>query len=66
MTEDHTSDAAADESAEAQPEEAPLNRAERRARGKKSTPQQSPGKNAFVPKGSASQGQRLWANRRSG
>jgi hypothetical protein len=43
----------------------PLNRAERRAKGK-GTAQQAHGKQHFVPKGNAGGGTRMYSNRRSG
>lgn len=65
MREDHSSEnPAADETAE-EVEQQPMNRAERRAKGKKSQ-QQAIGKQAFTPKASQGHGPRLWANRRAG
>ncbi len=66
MREDHSSEqpAAPDETAEA--EQQPMNRAERRAKGKQSGQQQAYGKQAFAPKKSQGHGPRLWANRRAG
>ncbi|GHJ48640.1 hypothetical protein Cs7R123_59820 [Catellatospora sp. TT07R-123] len=64
MREDHSSPSDApepDESAEPQP----MNRAERRAKGK-GQQQQAHGKQAFVPKKTQGGGPRLWANRRAG
>lgn len=43
----------------------PLNRAERRAKGKGTT-QQAHGKQHFVPKGNTAGGQRMYTNRRAG
>ncbi|BCJ74041.1 hypothetical protein ACFQY4_32465 [Catellatospora bangladeshensis] len=65
MREDHSSEQPApDETAEA--EQQPMNRAERRAKGKQSGQQQAYGKQAFAPKKSQGHGPRLWANRRAG
>ncbi|GAB4058668.1 MULTISPECIES: hypothetical protein [Catellatospora] len=65
MREDHSSETpAADETAE-EVEQQPMNRAERRAKGKK-TQQQAYGKQAVTPKSSQGHGPRLWANRRAG
>lgn len=65
MREDHSSETpAADETAE-EVEQQPMNRAERRAKGKKSQ-QQAFGKQSFTPKASQGHGPRLWANRRAG
>lgn len=59
-------DAGADEPEQADAD-AGLNRAERRAKGKKGgQPQQAPGKPHFVPKNSGGHAQRLWSNRRAG
>ncbi|MEV4410715.1 hypothetical protein [Catellatospora sp. NPDC049609] len=67
MREDHSSEqpAAADETA-GEAEQQPMNRAERRAKGKQSGQQQAHGKQAFTPKKSQGHGPRLWANRRAG
>jgi hypothetical protein len=48
-------------------EAVPMNRAERRAKGKKSAAQGvQAGKGQFTPKNSQGHGPRLWANRRAG
>ena len=48
-------------------EDVPMNRAERRAKGKKSAAQGvQAGKGNFTPKNQQSHGPRLWANRRAG
>jgi hypothetical protein len=48
-------------------EDVPMNRAERRAKGKKSAAQGvQQGKGNFTPKNSQGHGPRLWANRRAG
>lgn len=65
MTEDTSAQSNPDEAAAE--EEVPMNRAERRAKGKKSTQQnQAGGKAKFTPKSPQGHGPRLWANRRAG
>ncbi len=53
------------EAEEGAAEDVPMNRAERRAKGKNKTQGQSRGQQ-FVPKGNQGQGPRIWANRRAG
>jgi len=47
-------------------EDVPLNRAERRARGKGRTPLPPTGREKFSARQGPAQGPRMWANRRSG
>ena len=55
-----------DESGE-QTEDVPMNRAERRAKGKKTgQPVQQPGRQHFTPKNTQGGGQRIWSNRKAG
>lgn len=65
MSKDHTpGESGSDADAEQSP---PMNRAERRAKGKKPAQQgQFDGKQKFSPKNPAAHGHRLWSNRRSG
>ena len=64
MSEDTPQQSNPDETVEA--EDVPLNRAERRAKGKKAQQVQQPGKPHFTPKNSPSSGPRIWANRKAG
>jgi hypothetical protein len=55
------------ETADAASDSVPMNRAERRAKGKKSAQQvQQPGKPHFTPKNTSAGGPRIWANRKAG
>ena len=66
MSEDTSAPSTSDESA-AEEEAQPMNRAERRAKGKKGgQPSQAGGKAKFTPKNAQGHGPRLWANRRAG
>lgn len=67
MSEDRTPDNPAD-AAEDSAEDVPMNRAERRAKGKKSAQQTQFGskKQGVSPKNAQSHAQRIWANRRAG
>ncbi len=64
MSEDRTPDAGQDDAAES----VPMNRAERRAKGKKSGQQThfNGKQKSSVPKGPQGHGQRMWSNRKSG
>lgn len=66
MREDHSSETPAAEDEAGEVEQQPMNRAERRAKGKSTAQQQAHGKQAFTPKNSQGHGPRLWANRRAG
>jgi hypothetical protein len=61
MSEDRTPD-----EPEAAEEHQPMNRAERRAKGKKSAQTNFSGKQGFSPKGAGAHSHRNWSNRRSG
>lgn len=67
MSEDQTSDESDVDEAGAEDESVPMNRAQRRAKGKKAgQPAQFGGKQKFSPKNASAHGPRLWANRRAG
>lgn len=69
MSEDTPQQSNPDEAAEAgaASENVPMNRAERRAKGKKGAQQvQQPGKPHFTPKNTQAGGPRIWANRKAG
>lgn len=61
------SDSTPAEESNPEQEDVPLNRAERRAKGKKGAAQGvQAGKAKFTPKNAQGHGPRLWANRRAG
>jgi hypothetical protein len=63
MSEDAPQQSNPDEEAES----APMNRAERRAKGKKGAQQaQHANKQHFTPKNAQGQGPRIWSNRKAG
>ena len=65
MSEDTPQQSNPDDAAET--ENVPMNRAERRAKGKKGAQQvQQPGKPHFTPKNTQAGGPRIWANRKAG
>jgi hypothetical protein len=67
MSEDTSAQSTSDDSAAEEEEAQPMNRAERRAKGKKGgQPAQAGGKAKFTPKNAQGHGPRLWANRRAG